>query len=106
MSPFKRFISNIFWTVFGKIGVQLILFAISILLTRYLGKERLGIYATLLVIPAFVRLLNCFGLETLINKCLPEINVRDASGRQGRYLVNKILLARLLSSVVFCGRFI
>jgi O-antigen/teichoic acid export membrane protein len=103
LSPFKRFISNIFWTVFGKIGVQFILFAISILLTRYLGKERLGIYATLLVIPAFVRLLNCFGLETLINKCLPEINVRDASGRQGRFLVNRILLTRLLSTAGFCG---
>ncbi len=103
MSPFKRFISNIFWTVFGKIGVQLILFAISILLTRYLGKERLGIYATLLVIPAFVRLLNSFGLETLINKCLPEINVSDPSGLQGRFLVSRILLARLLSTGIFCG---
>jgi O-antigen/teichoic acid export membrane protein len=103
LSPFKRFLSNIFWTLFGKIGVQFILFAISILLTRYLGKERLGIYATLLVIPAFVRLLNCFGLETIINKCLPEINVRDATGRQGRYLVRRILLTRLLSTGGFCG---
>jgi len=103
LTPFKRFISNIFWTVFGKIGVQFILLAISILLTRYLGKESLGIYATLLVIPAFVRLLNSFGLETLTNKCLPEINVSDPSGRQGRFLVRRILLIRLLTTGVFCG---
>jgi O-antigen/teichoic acid export membrane protein len=68
LSPFERFISNISWNVFGKVCVQILLFGVSILLTRYLGKERLGVYATLLVIPSFVRLLNQFGLETLINK--------------------------------------
>jgi O-antigen/teichoic acid export membrane protein len=83
--------------------VQITLFAISILITRTLGKERLGVYATLLVIPAFVRLLNQFGLETLINKKLPELNVEDPSGNQGRYLVRRLLLVRLVSSLVFCG---
>jgi O-antigen/teichoic acid export membrane protein len=78
------------------------LFAISILITRTLGKERLGIYATLLVIPAFVRLLNQFGLETLINKKLPELNVEDPSGNQGRYLVRRLLMVRLVSSLMFC----
>ncbi len=62
----------------------------------------MGIYATLLVIPAFVRLLNQFGLETLINKKLPELNVEDPSGNQGRYLVRRLLLVRLVSSLVFC----
>jgi len=62
----------------------------------------LGIYATLLVIPAFVRLLNQFGLETLINKKLPELNVEDPSGNQGRYLVRRLLLVRLVSSLMFC----
>jgi O-antigen/teichoic acid export membrane protein len=103
LSSFHRFITNIFWTVFGKFCVQITLFAISILITRTLGKERLGIYATLLVIPAFVRLLNQFGLETLINKKLPELNVEDPNGNQGRYLVRRLLLVRLVSSLVFCG---
>ena len=102
LSSFHRFITNIFWTVFGKFCVQITLFAISILITRTLGKERLGVYATLLVIPAFVRLLNQFGLETLINKKLPELNVEDPSGNQGRYLVRRLLLVRLVSSLVFC----
>ena len=79
------------------------MFAISILITRTLGKERLGIYATLLVIPAFVRLLNQFGLETLINKKLPELNVEDPSGDQGRYLVRRLLMVRLVSALMFCG---
>lgn len=103
LSSFHRFITNMFWTVFGKVCVQITLFAISILITRTLGKERLGIYATLLVIPAFIRLLNQFGLETLINKKLPELNVEDPSGDQGRYLVRRLLLIRLVSSLMFCG---
>ena len=101
MSPFRRFISNISWNVFGKICLQILLFGISIIMTRYLGKERLGIYATLLVIPVFVRLLNQFGLETLINKKLPELMVEDPTGRQGRYLVRKLLLVRGITSLVF-----
>ncbi len=87
----------------GKACVQITLFAISIVITRSLGKERLGIYATLLVIPAFVRLLNQLGLETLINKKLPELNVEDPSGNQGRYLVRRLLMVRLITSLVFCG---
>jgi len=102
LSSFHRFLTNIFWTIFGKFCVQITLFAISILITRTLGKERLGIYATLLVIPAFVRLLNQFGLETLINKKLPELNVEDPSGDQGRYLVRRLLMVRLVSSLAFC----
>jgi O-antigen/teichoic acid export membrane protein len=101
LSSFQRFISNISWSVFGKICVQILLFGVSILLTRYLGKERLGIYATLLVIPSLVRLLNQFGLEILINKKLPELMVEDPTGRQGRYLVRKILGFRTLTTLVF-----
>ncbi len=103
MSSFQRFISNISWNVFGKVCVQVLLFGISVLLARYLGKERLGIYATLLVIPTFVRLLNQFGLETLINKKIPELNVLDPSGRQGRYLIQRLLAIRGASSILFCA---
>lgn len=78
------------------------MFAVSVLLTRYLGKEHLGDYATLLVIPVFIRLLNSFGLETLINKILPELNVKDPSGAQGHFLVSRILAIRLLTTVGFC----
>ena len=67
LSSFQRFISNISWNVFGKVCVQILLFGVSVLLARYLGKEKLGVYATLLVVPTFVRLLNQFGLEFLIN---------------------------------------
>jgi O-antigen/teichoic acid export membrane protein len=101
LSPFQRFISNISWNVLGKVCVQILLFGVSILLTRYLGKERLGVYATLLVIPSFVRLLNQFGLETLINKKLPELMVEDPTGRQGRYLVRKALAIRAMTTLIF-----
>jgi len=103
LSSFQRFISNISWNVLGKVCVQFLLFGVSILLTRYLGKERLGIYATLLVIPAFVRLLNQFGLETLINKKIPELNILDPSGRQARYLIQRLLAIRAGTAFVFSG---
>ena len=90
------------WTVLGKTGVQIIMFAVSIILTRYLGKENLGDYATLLVIPVFIRLLNSFGLETLINKILPELNVKDPSGSQGHFLVSRIMALRFLTTIGFC----
>ena len=103
MSSFQRFISNISWNVLGKICVQVLLFSISVLLARYLGKEGLGVYATLLVIPTFVRLLNQFGLETLINKKIPELNFLDPSGRQARYLIQRLLAIRGASSIFFCA---
>ena len=81
--------------------VQILLFAISILLTRYLGKENLGDYATLLVIPVFIRLLNSFGLETLINAKLPALNIRDSSRGEGRYLVSRLLVLRFTTTVMF-----
>jgi len=86
----------------GKLCTQILLFAVSIVVTRYLGKESLGIYAALLVIPNFVRLLNMLGLETLINKKLPELNVVDPSGRQGRYLLQRLLMLRLITSSILC----
>ena len=82
--------------------VQILLFAISILLTRYLGKKNLGDYATLLVIPVFIRLLNSFGLETLINAKLPALNIRDSSRGEGRYLVGRLLALRFTTTVMFC----
>ena len=102
MSPFQRFLTNVGWTVLGKTGVQIIMFAVSIILTRYLGKENLGDYATILVIPVFIRLLNSFGLETLINKILPELNVKDPSGSQGHFLVSRIIALRFLTTIGFC----
>ena len=102
MSLFNKFIVNVGWTTLGKSVVQILLFAISILLTRYLGKARLGDYATLLVIPIFIRLLNSFGLETIIYKYLPKLNVKDPSGAQGKYLFSRFLGLRFLTTFGFC----
>ena len=102
MSPFQKFIVNIGWTTLGKAGVQVILFVISILLTRYLGKERLGDYATLLVVPVFIRLMTSFGFETLINKKLPELGIHDSLGDKARYLIGRLLVFRLVITTLFC----
>jgi len=104
LSPLQRFISNLPWTTVGKIVVHIQLFAVSILLTRYLGKEQLGVYATLLAAPVFVRLLNAMGIETALNKNLPELDVQDPGGAQSRWLAFRLLKIRLISSgVLFLG---
>ena len=102
LTPFQKFRENISWTVLGKIVVQVFLFTISILLTRYLGKKNLGDYATLLVIPVFMRLFNCFGLETLIGTKLPALNIHNSSGAEGRYLISRLLVFRLTTTFFFC----
>lgn len=102
MSLFRGFLTNISWNVFGKVCIQVLLLAVSVLITRYLGKDRLGLYATILVIPAFIRLLNGLGLETVVNKKLPELQVLDPSLAQGRYALRRLLALRLISSLVVC----
>ncbi len=102
MSLFHGFLTNISWNVLGKICTQILLLAISILITRYLGKDQLGLYATILVIPAFIRLLNGFGLEMVLNKKLPELQVRDPSFGQARYVLRRLLTLRLISSLITC----
>ena len=101
MSTFQLFLTNISWNVLGKVFVQVLLFFVSVAVTRYLGSERLGMYASLLVIPAFVRLLNSFGLETVINKKLPELKVEDPGLGKGRYFFQRLLALRLASSLIF-----
>ena len=103
MSSFQRLISNVSWSVFGKVCTQILLFGVSVIITRYLGKEDLGVYAALLVIPNFVCLLNSMGIETLVNKHLPELNAIDASGNLGRCLLKRLLIFRLITAAILCA---
>ncbi len=89
------------WNVGGKIFVQLIYFALSIMISRYLGAEALGVYASILVLPAIVRLLNTFGLEGMLNKKLPELNVHDPTGAEGRGLLRKVVTLRFITTLAF-----
>lgn len=102
MTLFSRFLTNISWNVLGKILIQLVLFAVSIMLTRYLGKERLGLYASILVVPALARLFNSLGLETVLNKKLPELKVKDPNLTMGRYILRRLFGLRLTTSLAFC----
>ncbi len=105
MSPIQSFIANISWNIFGKIWIQIVYFALSVIITRYLGKNALGLYATLLVIPAFMRLVNSLGLEMALHKVLPELQAEDPSLGQGRFVLQKVLLVRLSSSFLLLAAF-
>jgi len=95
-----RFITNAGWNIGGKAVVQLLYFFLSVLISRYLGEAGLGIYASLLVVPAFVRLFNSLGLEGMLNKKLPELNVQDPAGGQGRYLLIRVIGLRLFTTAL------
>lgn len=102
MPLFSRFLTNISWNVLGKILIQFVMFAVSVALTRYLGKERLGLYASILVVPALARLFNSLGLETVLNKKLPELKVKDPDLTMGRYILRRLFGLRLATSLAFC----
>ena len=100
-----RFYSNISWNMFGKAGILIISLMLSIAITRYLGKEQYGTYASILVIPTFARLLSSLGFETVVNKNVPELNIKDHSMRQSRYLLRGLFGLRLASTIL-CLTFI
>tara|TARA_B100000686_G_scaffold354574_1_gene465529 strand:- start:3402 stop:4904 length:1503 start_codon:yes stop_codon:yes gene_type:complete len=95
-----RFYSNISWNMFGKAGVLIVSLILSVFITRYLGKEHYGVYASILVVPAFFRLLNSLGFETVLNKSIPEFNVNDPSTRKSRYLLQRMFGLRFASTVL------
>ena len=101
MSVSHRFYSNISWNMLGKVGVLFVSLALSVVITRYLGMDQYGVYASILVIPAFVRLLNSLGFETVINKSIPELNVNDPSHKQSRYLLRIIFASRFVCIFFF-----
>ena len=101
MSISERFYSNISWNIVSKAGILIVTLALSIIITRYLGQEKYGIYASILIIPSFTRFLNSFGLETVVNKSLPEFNVADPSLKSSRYLLRRIFAFRFVSTTLF-----
>ena len=101
MSLVQRFASGITWNIVGKIFLGLMGFTISILIARSLGKDNLGIYATLLTIPAIMRLFSTFGFETSLNIKLPMLMAKKQE-EQCVFLIKRLLVGRLFIAVLFC----
>ncbi|UCH72355.1 MAG: polysaccharide biosynthesis protein [Thermoplasmatales archaeon] len=97
----QRFASGITWNIVGRILLGIMGLFISILIARSLGKENLGIYATLLTIPAIMRLFSSFGFETSLNIKLPMLMAKKQK-EQSVFLVNRLLIGRIFISALFC----
>lgn len=97
----QRFASGITWNIVGKILMGVMGFFTSILIARALGKANLGIYASLLAIPAIMRLFASFGFETSLNIKLP-ILMTERKETHCVFLINRLLLGRLCISALFC----
>ena len=97
----QRFARGIAWNIVGKVLLGIMGFLISILIARSLGKENLGIYATLLTIPAILRLFSTFGFETSLNIKLPMLMAKKQK-EQCTFLVERLLIGRIFISALFC----
>lgn len=95
MSLAKRFAFGLAWNFIGKIIVGLCGAAMSVLIARNLGKTELGIYASIITIPATLRLFTSFGFETILNVKLPVLVASENSREKIRFLVRKFFFYRL-----------
>lgn len=95
MSLAKRFTSGLIWNFIGKVVIALFGTIISILIARKLGKNNLGIYASIITIPATLRLFTSLGFETILNIKLPMINTMEDSIEKMRFLIRKLIFYRV-----------
>ena len=91
----QRFTSGMSWNVVGKVLLCVMGFLISILIARSLGKENLGIYATLLTVPTVLRLFSSLGFETILNIKLPAFSVLQDGKAKMRFLIQNLIWIRL-----------
>jgi len=97
MTLTKTIAKNTFWQIIGKIiGTALGVITIA-LLTRYLGREGFGHYATALAFMQFFGVLVDMGLYLV---CLREIS---ANLDKESFIVSNIFTIRFISAIIFLG---
>lgn len=100
MSLAKRFTLSLYWNLIGKVFLAVVGFLISVVIARGLGKDNLGIYASLLTIPVVFRLFTSFGLETILNLKLPSLNIQKNGKRKIRFLIRRLFTIRAFTIIV------
>ena len=95
MSVSKKFTYGLVWNFAGKVVIGLLGAVASILIARKLGKEGLGLYATIISIPVIIRLFTTFGFETILNVKLPALQHVTSGKEKTRFLVTKFLFYRI-----------
>ena len=96
MSISKKFTFGLIWNLIGQSMIGFLGAIISILIARKLGKTELGIYASILTVPATIRLFTFLGFETILNLKLPILQAMEKGKEKMRYLIRKFLFYRLV----------
>jgi len=89
------------WNHAGRVIEYLFIYVTSILIARSLGVEGNGTFASLISISQLLMVIASFGLETSLNKHLPQLPEKNRAARL-RYLVRRVFLFRF-GLVVFCS---
>ncbi len=100
MSLAQRFTSSLIWNSIGKAILYCSGIATSIIIARGLGKVDLGIYATLITIPAMLRLFSSLGFETIFNLKLPIYSLAPNGRDKMRYLIQRLIGLRLFITII------
>jgi len=103
MSLAQRFTSSLIWNSIGKAIFYCSGIATSIIIARGLGKVDLGIYATLITIPAMLRLFSSLGFETIFNLKLPIYSLAPNGRDKMRYLIQRLIGLRLFITIIILG---
>jgi O-antigen/teichoic acid export membrane protein len=103
MSLAQRFTSSLIWNSIGKAILYCSGIATSIIIARGLGKVNLGIYATLITIPAMLRLFSSLGFETIFNLKLPVYSLAPNGRDKMRYLIQRLIGLRLFITIIILG---
>ncbi len=95
MSTAQAVFKSTLWNHTGKVLEYVLLYVESVLIARGLGLEVNGVYAGLISLAQLLYVASSFGLETSINKHLPQLGEQHTEART-RYLIRRLTLLRLL----------
>jgi O-antigen/teichoic acid export membrane protein len=95
MTLLKRTFTGFLWNSAGKTLEYVILYAISIIVARGLGLYQNGAYATLMSLAQILLVLSSMGLETTLNKAIPQLVGSRAEARF-RFLFFRAIGVRML----------
>lgn len=92
------------WNHAGRILEYVLMYLTSILIARGLGVEENGRFVGLFSIAQLLLVISSLGLETSLNKFIPQLDERASDGNT-RFIMRRLLGIRVLAFLVVAGLF-
>src|SRR4030042_4371537 len=92
------------WNHAGKLLEYLCVYLTSVIIARALGVQGNGIYAGLISLSQLLLVLSSFGLETSLNKHIPQLDP-TTQAEQTRFILRRVLLVRTGLFLLFAALF-